>query len=146
MCEIRVVIAGPKKFSYDKLKENCDRIIGQAVRDSHNDNVRIVCDTSKGINLLGEYYAKENGYVISQIKNEMKFMSKNAAVERNRKIMEYASANDNEGILIAFQDRNNRDIENLVDCAKECGVHIHLLCRDDTGWEEHAMQVPASAN
>ena len=64
MCEIRVVIAGPKKFSYDKLKENCDRIIGQAVRDSHNDNVRIICDTSKGINLLGEYYAKENGYVI----------------------------------------------------------------------------------
>lgn len=71
MCEIRVVIAGPKKFSYDKLKENCDRIIGQAVRDSHNDNVRIICDTSKGINLLGEYYAKENGYVISQIKNEV---------------------------------------------------------------------------
>ena len=76
----------------------------------------------------------------------MKFLSKNAAVERNRKIMEYASADDNEGILIAFQDGNNRDIENLVDYAKECGLHIHLLCRGDTGWEELAMQVPASAN
>ena len=60
--------------------------------------------------------------------------------------MEYASADDNEGILIAFQDGNNRDIENLVDCAKKCGLHIYLLCRGDTGWEELAMQVPASAN
>ena len=66
---MKIIIAGSRNFNdYELLKITCDKIFANLT------NVEIVSGTAKGADILGEQYAIEKGYKLTnfqQIGNNM---------------------------------------------------------------------------
>jgi len=119
----RVIIAGSRKFSdYQKLKENCDRILREKLEDEEC-YVIIVSGHAKGADTLGEQYARERGLQLDAHLADWKQYGRAAGVIRNKEMAESADA------LIAFpqEGEENRGTRNMVKIALARGLKCGIV-------------------
>ena len=113
---MKIIIAGSRSFTdYQKLKEICDTFL----RDQNN--IEIVSGTCRGADKLGEQYAKERGYEITQFPANWNKYGKSAGPKRNQEMANYANA------LIAFWDGKSKGTNNMIQLANRCNLDI-LIC------------------
>lgn len=113
---IKVIIAGGRNFDdYDMLKVYCDRLL------SKFKDVQIISGTARGVDILGERYAREREYHIMRFPPDWKSHGRAAGPIRNRKMAEYADA------LIAFWDGKSKGTKNMIDEAKSKGLKIKVI-------------------
>lgn len=129
---MKVIIAGPRRFfDYDKVVE--------AIEASTFKITEVVSGAAKGVDSLGERWAKENGVPISQFKplwndievpgaivaeNKFGKYNKRAGIDRNVKMAEYAEA------LIAI-DGDTAGTGHMISTAQEKGLNVYVH-KDET--------------
>lgn len=113
---MKVIIAGGRNFfNYEFLKMKCEVILhGKPI-------VEIVSGTANGADRLGERYAKEKGYTITQFPAQWDKFGKSAGYKRNQQMADYADC------LIAFWDGKSRGTKHMIDIAKSKGLTISVF-------------------
>lgn len=126
---MKVIIAGSRSFNdYDKLKEFCEKVL------ANQDDIEIVSGTAEGADKLGERYAKEKGYVLTEFPAKWKDLEakpcfvrydKNkepynvlAGLNRNEEMAKYANA------LIIFWDGKSTGSKNMIESAMKHKLKI----------------------
>lgn len=115
----RVIIAGTRYFNdYSLLKETSDRLLADKIIAGYS--IVIVSGGCAGADLLGERYAKENGYSIDRYPAEWQKYGRKAGIMRN------AVMADNADALIAYWDGISRGTKNMIDEARKKGLAVRV--------------------
>ena len=83
-------------------------------------SIVIVSGGCAGADLLGERYAKENGYSIDRYPAEWQKYGRKAGIMRN------AVMADNADALIAYWDGISRGTKNMIDEARKKGLAVRV--------------------
>ncbi len=110
----KVIIAGSRNITnYKKVKRFIKKV------EFNID--KIVSGMAKGVDKLGEKYAKENDIPIKQFPANWEEYGRTAGPIRNREMAEYATH------LIAFWDGKSKGTKNMIDLAIKKGLYI--ICK-----------------
>ena len=115
--QFKVIIAGTRFFNdYSLLKETADRLLADKITAGYG--IVIVSGGCAGADVLGERYAKENGYSIDRYPAEWQKYGRKAGIMRN------AVMADNADALIAYWDGISRGTKNMIDEARKKGLAV----------------------
>lgn len=126
---MKVIIAGSRKFNdYQKLYDFCEKVL------ANQNDIEIVSGTADGADNLGERYAKEKGYALTEFPAKWKDLDakpcfikydKNkepynvlAGLNRNEEMAKYADA------LIIFWDGKSTGSKNMIETAMKHKLKI----------------------
>ncbi len=111
---MKIIIAGSRTFTdYKKLTEVCNHILQDQT------NIEIVSGAYyKGADKLGEQYAKEKGYKLTQFPADWKSYGRAAGPLRNEQMANYADA------LIAFWDGKSKGTKHMIEQSKSYNLKI----------------------
>lgn len=108
---MKTIVAGSRSITdYD--------LVARAIRASGLDITEIVSGTARGVDSLGERYAKENGLPVAYFPADWTGVGRGAGYVRNFKMAEYADA------LIAIWDGESRGTAHMIEVAKNNGLVI----------------------
>lgn len=119
MNNFKVIIAGSRGFSnYKLLKEECNKFLREK-RKTHN--VIIISGGARGADLLGEKYAKDEGFDLEIYPADWKKFGKTAGFRRNEQMAEVADA------LIAFWDGKSHGTKHMIDIMNEKNLQVKVV-------------------
>jgi uncharacterized phage-like protein YoqJ len=119
----KVIIAGGRDFSdYDLLKEKATQILQKYIET--NQEIIIISGTARGVDQLGEQYAKEMGFKIKRYAADWDKFGKSAGYKRNQKMAEVADA------AIVFWDGQSKGSKHMIDIAKNKGLKVRVVNYD----------------
>lgn len=113
---MRVIVAGSRSItSYE--------IVKKAIESSGFEITQIVSGTARGVDTLGEQYAKNNGIDIARFPADWENYGKSAGYRRNVEMSKNADA------LVAIWNGESKGTGHMVDIANDKGlkVFIHML-------------------
>lgn len=111
---MRLIIAGGRDFNnYSLLKETVNKFL-----TDYNDEPCIICGKAKGVDTLGERFAKEQGYKIKYFPADWNTYGKSAGFVRNIEMAENATS------LIAFWDGKSSGTKHMIETAKKYNLKI----------------------
>jgi len=114
----RVVIAGCRDYNnYTEAKEYINFCLSKISKEY---KIIIVSGGCTGADMLGERYAKENGFAIECYFADWKRYGKSAGPKRNRLMAEKAD------FVICFWDGHSNGTKSMIDCALQCGKPIRI--------------------
>lgn len=117
--QFKVIIAGTRYFNdYSLLKETANRLLADKITAGYS--IVIVSGGCAGADLLGERYARENGYSIDRYPAEWEKYGRKAGIMRN------AVMADNVDALIAYWDGVSRGTKNMIDEARKRGLAVRI--------------------
>ena len=113
---MKIIIAGSRTFNdYKKLYEVCNHILQDQI------DIEIVSGAYyKGADKLGEQYAKERGFKITQFPADWKRFGRAAGPKRNEQMANDADA------LIAFWDGNSKGTKHMIEVAECRGLKVAI--------------------
>lgn len=107
----RIVVAGCRNYeNYREAKAYIDFCISEIRK---NNTLIFVSGGCKGADMLGERYAKENGFEIERYKADWEKHGKSAGPKRN---MQMAEIGD---YVICFWDGKSKGTLSMINCAKK---------------------------
>lgn len=107
---------GGRDFAdYDKLRDACDEYLLDAEED-----IEIVSGGAKGVDSLGEQFARERDMAISKFPANWKEHGKAAGIIRNSQMADYAD------MLIAFWDGDSRGTKNMIETARKKRLIVNV--------------------
>jgi hypothetical protein len=113
---VKIIVAGSRNFNdYNLLKENLDFLI-QGRKETE-----IVSGTAKGADLLGERYAREEGFFIKRFPADWNKYGKKAGYIRNEEMAKYADA------CVCFWDGSSRGTESMINLAKKHNLRTIVI-------------------
>lgn len=113
---MKVIIAGGRTFDdYALLCSKCDKILRQQTE------IEIVSGNAIGADKLGERYAAERGYHVTQFPADWDKHGKSAGYLRNADMAEYADA------LIAFWDGKSKGTKHMIDLAEKNRLLVRVI-------------------
>ena len=113
---MKLIIAGTRTFTnYQKLKQICDYFL------QDQDTIEIVSGACRGADKLGEQYAKERGYKLTQFHADWNKYGKAAGPKRNQQMANYADA------LIAFWDGKSKGTLNMIEFANQNKLSVTVI-------------------
>lgn len=92
----------------------------EAIRESQFTITVVVSGTAKGVDQLGEAWAKANGIRIKKFRPDWDRYGLSAGPIRNREMAEYAEA------LIALWDGKSKGTKNMIDEARKRGLKVFI--------------------
>lgn len=95
-------------------------IVTEAVKASGFTISEVVSGRARGVDRLGEEWARSNNIQISPFEPKWSIHGKAAGPIRNREMAEYADA------LIAIWDGSSRGTRNMIETAKELGLKVYV--------------------
>ena len=109
---MKVVIAGSRNITdYDLLLKT--------IADSGFEITEVVSGGAKGVDAMGERYARENNIPLTIFKAEWSKYGKGAGPVRNKQMAEYGDA------LIALMVTDSKGTKNMVIQATKLGLQLH---------------------
>ena len=115
----RVVVAGCRDFNdYARAKVFIDKCI-RNIRYQYT--LVFVSGGCRGADMLGERYAKENGFAVERYSADWETYGKAAGPVRNRQMAEIAD------YVICFWDGKSRGTSSMLDLATSLGKPTKLL-------------------
>ena len=119
MDNFKVIIAGSRGFSnYRLLHEECNKFLREK-RKTHN--IIIISGNARGADLLGERYAKDEGFALEVYPANWKKFGKSAGFRRNEQMAEIADA------LIAFWDGESHGTKHMIDIMNEKNLEVRVI-------------------
>lgn len=113
-----VIIAGPRTIIDYELLLN-------AIKLSDIEITEVVSGNAKGVDSLGERYAKENNIPLKVFPSDWKTYKKAAGPIRNLEMAQYAQEKD--GILLAIWDKKTKGTKNMLNHARKLNLDIKLF-------------------
>lgn len=114
---MKTIVAGSRDI-YDY------NLILKGIEDSGFDITEIVSGGYRGVDALGERWAKENLIKITQFKADWDTHGRSAGPIRNGQMAKYADA------LIAFCRDNSRGTTDMIKQAKRCNLKVYVVAVD----------------
>ena len=110
----KTIIAGGRDFcDYDFLKES--------LNDLKISITEIVSGKAKGVDALGEQYAKEHGIEVKEFPADWKKIGRGAGPIRNEEMAVYADT------LVAYWDGKSKGTKSMITLAKKHGLKVHVI-------------------
>jgi len=114
---LKTIIAGSRGIeSYETVKH----AIFNASMCGVPEITEVVSGTARGVDLLGEKYARDNGIPIKKFPAQWSKFGKSAGYKRNEEMAEYADA------LISVWDGKSKGSKHMINIAKEHGLEIYI--------------------
>lgn len=111
---MRTIIAGSRDITdYD--------LVVKGIEDSHFDIDEIVSGGYRGVDALGERWAKENFVKLTIFNADWNTYGKAAGPMRNKKMVDYAEA------LIAFRLGDSRGTNDVIKQANKRGLRVYII-------------------
>ncbi len=116
---IRLIIAGGRDFNdFDALEKEASKFLydidnGQAVQ--------IVSGGAKGVDALGERFAKEKGLDLIVFPAEWKKYGRAAGPKRNAQMAEYATH------LLSFWNGESKGTKSMISLAKKKNIIVEII-------------------
>lgn len=124
--ELKVIIAGGREFAdYDLLKRVCNHMLSVVKETSQ---VTIVSGGARGVDKMGERYAKEFGINLIIMNADWEKHGKSAGYKRNQEMANVSTH------LIAFWDGKSRGTKHMIDIAKRDGLKSHVVDFTGKAW------------
>lgn len=112
---MKVIIAGGREFAdYELLKKVCNHMLSKTDQSS----ITVVSGGARGVDKMGESYAKEHGIECIVMNAEWDKYGKSAGYLRNQAMANISTH------LIAFWDGKSRGTKHMIDIAKKDGLTI----------------------
>ena len=116
---LKVIIAGSRDFNNYKLLEECvDKCLQ---RYTVADQLEIVSGGARGVDRLGERYAKERAIILKVMPADWNQYGKSAGYKRNAEMAEYATH------CIAFWDGVSTGTGHMIDLAKRHNLALRVV-------------------
>ncbi len=113
---MKVIIAGSRNFNnYDLLHKKCTELL------KNQTDIEIVSGTANGADKLGERFAKEQNYKLTQFPADWDSFGKSAGYIRNEEMAKYADA------LIVFWDGKSKGTKHMIDLAYKCSLKVRII-------------------
>lgn len=110
---MKVIVAGSRSIEdYN--------IVMDAIAESSFPLTEIVSGHAKGVDALGEKYAKENRIPLKIFEAKWRMLGKRAGYQRNIDMARYADA------LVAIWDGKSAGTKNMINIAKGYGLKIYV--------------------
>lgn len=110
---MRVIVAGSRGVSdYEK--------VSGAIASSGFDVSEIVSGGARGVDALGERYARESGLPLKVFRAEWEKHGRSAGIKRNILMAQNADA------IVAVWDGESRGTEHMIDEARRSGLLMHV--------------------
>lgn len=114
----RVVIAGSRNFNDYEMFAN---IVGEFLKPIREEyELIILSGHCLGTDLMGERYAKENGFEVEIYPAEWKKYGRSAGPKRNKQMADVAD------LAIAFPSVNGKGTQSMIKYAKQKGIPIKI--------------------
>ncbi len=114
---MKVIIAGPRTV-------NDYSLIPLAIRNAEKHGIRIaevVSGHARGVDTLGERYAKENGYPLKLFISEWRKYGKSAGPVRNVEMAGYSDA------LVAIWDGVSKGTKHMIETMRRSSKPVYVL-------------------
>lgn len=113
----KVIIAGSRDITnYAYISKKMDAILRNVKED-----IEIVSGGARGVDCLGERYARERGYAIKQFIPDWDGLGRGAGYIRNAEMADYADA------CVVFWDRASKGSKMMYETAKKKGLMVRLI-------------------
>lgn len=119
---MKVIVAGSRSITKFAVVYNA---IDQSEIDQ-NDITEVVSGGAKGVDQLGEFYAKEFDTPVKRFLPDWETHGKKAGILRNKEMGDYADA------LIAVWDGESKGTKHMIDYMKGLNkpVHVHIVKKE----------------
>ena len=115
----RIVVAGCRYYNnYEEAKRHIDSYIND-IKKEHT--IIFVSGGCQGADMLGERYAKENGFEIERHPAEWGKYGRSAGPIRNRKMAEVSD------YVICFWDGKSRGTKSMIEYAQSHGKNVKVI-------------------
>ena len=122
-----VIIAGTRTFDdYDIFEEMVDKVFDILLENYKQSEIQIISGNAKGVDKLGEAYAKENGYKLMLYPANWDKYGKKAGPIRNSEMIKIAN------YLIVVWDGISRGTKDIISKAKANKIPT-AICKYRTG-------------
>jgi hypothetical protein len=122
---MRIIIAGSREFdNYAVLKHNVINIL-LILSPAQEPNIEIVSGTARGVDQLGERFAKEYKYSVKRFPADWDIYGKSAGYRRNELMAMYAK--EDWGVLIAFWNGISKGTKHMIDLANKHGLRVFII-------------------
>lgn len=114
----RVIIAGSRGFSdFAALCSYCDKVLSRKAQEGQ---IVVLSGHCRGVDLMGEAYAKSKGYTVEVHPADWQRYGLAAGPKRNKEMAAAAHA------LIAIWDGKSRGTKNMIDEARAAGLPVRV--------------------
>ena len=115
---MKVIIAGSRDFNnYEMLESKVSHLLSLVKPE----DTEVVSGGCRGVDKLGERYAKEHGIKVKVFPAFWHTYGKSAGPRRNKQMAEYGDA------LIAFWDHKSKGTANMIAEAREHGLIVRVI-------------------
>jgi len=111
---MKVIIAGSRTINDYSLLE-------KVIKDSEFAINEVICGNAKGVDKLGEQWAKRHNMPIKYFEPEWDLYGKAAGVMRNQEMVDYADA------LIAIQEKKSKGTEDIIRRARHDNIKLYVF-------------------
>ena len=116
--QYRVIIAGSRGFTaFADLCAYCDKVLARKAQEGQ---IVVLSGHCRGVDLMGEAYAKSKGYTVEVHPAEWQRYGLAAGPKRNKEMAAAAHA------LIAIWDGKSRGTKNMIDEARAAGLPVRV--------------------
>ena len=114
----QIVIAGSRKYeNYTEAAEFIDVCIDEIKGKSE---ITILSGGAKGVDLIGEKYAKEHGYKIEKYLPEWNRYGKGAGPKRNEEMAKDCD------LVICFWDGKSKGTKSMIECGRKLNKQVKI--------------------
>ena len=110
---MKVIVAGSRSIADIK-------VVTQAIEESGFEVDEVVSGTARGVDTIGEEWAKSKGIPVKKFPADWNGLGKRAGFVRNAEMADYADA------LVAVWDGKSRGTENMIEQAKKKGLKVYV--------------------
>ncbi len=115
----RIVIAGCRNYNdYDTAKQFIEKCISSVRKENE---IIIISGGCKGADIIGERFAKENGFGIEKYPAEWGKYGKSAGPKRNGIMAEKSD------LVICFWDGKSRGTKSMIEYARKLNKPIKIM-------------------
>lgn len=116
---MHIIIAGCRDFNdYSVVEKEVMNFIGKYIGKLE---IEIISGGAKGVDALGERFAKEHNLLLKVVPADWKTYGHSAGPRRNEKMARMA------GTLIAFWDGKSRGTKNMIETANKFGLRVKVV-------------------
>jgi hypothetical protein len=120
---MKIIIAGSRSCTeYETVRQ---AIIQSRAWKMYGKEIEIISGTAKGVDQLGEEFARRNDLLVHRFQADWDAHGKAAGHIRNRAMGDFAK--EHEGALIAIWDGKSRGTKGMIDYAKQIGLDVFVL-------------------
>jgi len=129
---MKLIVAGSRSITdremvFSKLDQITEHYLA-----NHPEEIEVVSGGARGVDELGEQWAKARGFRLTVFPAQWAKHGKRAGYLRNEQMAEYATH------LVAFWDGQSRGTKHMIDIARRRGLQVRIVRLDITEQERRS--------